>query len=201
MCGQNKLILSPKMQLILKIITRTLLIGILVIGVIGATAGGVADTSIIEQRLCRIYGYSGAFLFLLWVILYFTIPEEIVAVKISFWLFFFITYLYLSILKPSKYRTIGYMATDVKIVDLHGNKPSWNTMLTRFFLLGFSPFAFIIDILWLTGDHTKQTLRDKYVGTYVVNNMSVPQGSAPLKRVILNFLGWNLFYKEIEKKL
>jgi hypothetical protein len=72
-------------------------------------------------------------------------------------------------------------------------------MLTRFLLLGFSPFAFIVDLLWLTGEHTKQTLRDKYVGTYVVNNMSFPQGNVPLKKVVLNFLGWNMIYKEIEK--
>jgi uncharacterized RDD family membrane protein YckC len=137
---------------------------------------------------------------ILWFILYFTISEEIVAIKIAFWTFFLITYIYLSILKPSKFRTIGYLATGIKIVDLYGNKPSWNTMITRFFLLGFSPLAFIIDILWLTGEQTKQTLRDKYVGTYVVDNNAIPQGNAPFQRVVLNFLGWNLIYKEIELK-
>jgi uncharacterized RDD family membrane protein YckC len=137
----------------------------------------------------------------LWLVLYFSIPEEIVVVKIVFWSLFLISYLYLSVLKPSRFRTIGYIVTGIKIVNLQGQKPSWNNMFTRFVMLGFSPFAFIIDILWLTGEQTKQTLRDKFVGTYVVDNKAIPIGKCPLRKVILSFLGWNLVYREIENKL
>ena len=115
-------------------------------------------------------------------ILYFTISEEIIVIKIAFWTFLLITYIYLSVLKPSRFRTIGYIVAGLKIVNLKGEKPSWNTMLTRFVMLGFSPFAFMIDILWLTGEKTKQTLRDKFVGTYVIDNNAIPTGESPLKR-------------------
>jgi len=139
----------------------------------------------------------GIFVISLWYLLSYMFDDEIIVIKLSFWTFVLFAYIYLSILKPSKLRTVGYVIAGLKIVDLYGNTPSWNIMLTRFFMLGFSPFAFIIDMLWLTGESTKQTLRDKYVGTYVIDNLAKPQGEIPLKKVFLNFLGWTLNYSEI----
>ena len=128
---------------------------------------------------------------------FYFINDSMLAVTISFWGSVLIAYVYLAILKPSKLRTLGFRVADIKIVDLYGKKPSWSTMLVRFLLLAIGPFTLIIDILWLTGETTKQTLRDKYVGTYVVRNSSEPYGTGISRNVELDFLGWHLIYKEI----
>jgi len=110
-----------------------------------------------------------------------------------------LSYIYLSILKPSKYRTLGYIATGVKIVDLKGEKPAFLTMTARFVFLLFGPLAMIVDILWLTGEPTRQTLRDKYVGTYVIKKNARPIGKGNQRYVSLNFMGWNLMLREVQK--
>ncbi len=65
-------------------------------------------------------------------------------------------------------------------------------------LLTFGPFSLIIDLLWLTGETTRQTLRDKYIGTYVVRSDSAPKGTGQLQRVSLDFIGWHLVFKEVK---
>ena len=123
--------------------------------------------------------------------------DQIMAFKVSFFGSLLIAYIYLAFLKSSKLKTLGFRVADVKIVDLYGNKPSWSTMSTRFMLLAIGPFSLIIDLLWVTGEPTKQTLRDKYIGTYVVRNSSEPKGTGKLQNVSLDFIGWHLVFKEL----
>lgn len=104
-------------------------------------------------------------------------------------------------MKRSKIRTIGYILTGVKIVNLKGEKPSIFKMILRASLLVIGPFELIIDIIWLTSEVTKQTLRDKYVGTYVVNLNAIPIGKGRLQNVTLGVMGWNLMYKEVKEDL
>jgi len=115
--------------------------------------------------------------------------------EISFLLF---SFTYLAILKPSKIRTLGYIVTGVKIVNLKGNKPSFFHMLLRTALLLIGPFTLIFDILWLTGEPTRQTLRDKYVGTYVIKKNADPLGKGILQRVSLDVICWHLIYREVK---
>jgi hypothetical protein len=42
------------------------------------------------------------------------------------------------------------------------------------------PLNFVFDLLWLTSDANKQTLRDKLTRTYVVDRNAVPAGRAPI---------------------
>jgi len=128
---------------------------------------------------------------------FYLIEEEELALKISFFGSVFVSYVYLAILKSSEIRTLGFRISDIKIVNLYGDKPSWATMLVRFLLLSVGPFELIVDILWLTGEPTKQTLRDKYMGTYVIKNHSKPCGTGFLRNVSLDFLGWHLIFREV----
>lgn len=146
----------------------------------------IIDLSLISFCICGLWYGSSYF-----------INDSSFAGKISFWGSVLMAYLYLAILKPSKVRTLGFKIADIKIVNLYGKKPSWLAMLTRFLLLAIGPFSLIIDILWLTGEPTRQTLRDKYVGTYVVRNNAEPYGTGSLRNVSLDFLGWHLVFKEI----
>ncbi len=115
----------------------------------------------------------------------------------NFFFILFLSILYLAILKRSKYRTVGYILTGVKIVDLKGKQPSIFRMILRVFLLLIGPMELVIDIIWLTSETTRQTLRDKYVGTYVVNQRAVPVGKGKLQRVTVGVMGCNLMCKEV----
>jgi uncharacterized RDD family membrane protein YckC len=119
--------------------------------------------------------------------------------KINFFIFIILSLLYLAILKRTQKGTIGYILTGVKIVNLKGEKPSIFKMVLRASLLVLGPFELVIDIIWLTSEATKQTLRDKYVGTYVVNKEAQPIGKSKLQNVSLGVMGWNLMYREIKE--
>ena len=131
----------------------------------------------------------------------FFIYDEDFYQKFNFILILLFSIWYLALLKRSKLRTIGYILTNVKIVDLKGEKPSIFKMVLRVLLLLLGPFELIIDIIWLTQEATKQTLRDKYVGTYVVNQKATPIGKAMLQTVNLGFMGWHLMYREVKETL
>ena len=127
------------------------------------------------------------------------IPSENFHLQINFAAFVFLSVLYLAIIKRSRYGTVGYMMTGVKIVDLKGQKPSMYTMVLRTALLLVGPFELFFDILWLTTEATKQTLRDKYVGTYVVSREATPRDFGKLRYVTLGVMGWSLMYREVEE--
>lgn len=107
---------------------------------------------------------------------------------------------YFALLKRSKYRTVGYVLMGVKIVNLQGETPSIFKMILRLFLLFLGPFTMYIDLLWITSEATKQTLRDKYVGTYVVNKNAAPVRQGKLQNVTLGVMSWSLMYREIKEE-
>ena len=127
------------------------------------------------------------------------ISDEKFLIKFNFLAIALISMCYLAILKPSKYRTFGYKLTNVKIVDLKGKKPTLFKMILRTLLLLIAPFGLIFDIIWLTSEETKQTLRDKYIGTYVVSKDASPIGQGKFQIVSLGFMGFILTYWEIKK--
>jgi uncharacterized RDD family membrane protein YckC len=120
-------------------------------------------------------------------------------INFNFFFTLFFSVWYLALLKRSKYGTIGYNLTGVKIVDLKGEKPALFKMVLRVLLSLIGPFELIIDIIWLTSEITKQTLRDKYIGTYVIAKKASPVRTGNLQTVSLGFMGWNLMYREIKE--
>ncbi len=106
--------------------------------------------------------------------------------------------LYLTVIKASQFSTLGFWCTKIQIVNLLGEKPSFWTMGFRFILLTLGPFELLIDLLWLTGEKTRQTLRDKYAGTYVIRKNAVPIGKAPIIQTRLDVLGWHLVFSEVD---
>ncbi len=124
------------------------------------------------------------------------IEDSSFAVKVSFSGSLLSAYAYLAILKSSRFKTLGFKVAHITIVDLKGEKPSWSTMLVRFLLMTLGPFTLLYDLLWLTGETTRQTLRDKYMGTYVIKNDSTPLGMGKIRSVRLDFMGWHLIFRE-----
>src|SRR5262249_30006655 len=85
-----------------------------------------------------------------------------------------IAYLYLTLLRGSQSRTLGYILTGVRIINLKGERPSyfWMNMRLSLWLLG--PINPIVDLLWFWGDENRQMLRDKLTGTYVIRRGADP---------------------------
>jgi uncharacterized RDD family membrane protein YckC len=115
-----------------------------------------------------------------------------------FWTVTSISYVYLSIIKKSHLKTIGYRILHLKIIDAQGNAPSLLKMSWRFLLLIFGPFHLFIDLLWLGGDNYRQTLRDKLAGTYVIKANAKPAGKGTLVFERYNLLGLSLIFQEIK---
>ena len=69
--------------------------------------------------------------------------------------------------------SIGQGVVKVKVVDANGSLLSQGTALIRLLahaVMGFVPFLPLLDLLWPLWDDRRQTLHDKAVGCYVVNN-------------------------------
>jgi uncharacterized RDD family membrane protein YckC len=113
------------------------------------------------------------------------------------WLGF--AYLYLTLLRGSRLRTLGYILTGVKIVNLKGGRPSFFWMNLRLFLWISGPLNPIVDLLWFWSDENRQMLRDKLAGTYVVRKGAVPVGEGPIVASTLFLLGYTLVYPEVKK--
>ncbi|WP_037199991.1 RDD family protein [Rhodopirellula baltica] len=89
-------------------------------------------------------------------------------------------WLYMTVVKRSRFGTVGYWLCGIRIIDLRGNRPSLTRMTFRLVMWTFGPFNFIVDLIWLGADSEQQTLRDCYCGTYVVRSTAQPQGTAAL---------------------
>ncbi|KAA5537962.1 RDD family protein [Roseiconus nitratireducens] len=114
-----------------------------------------------------------------------------------FWLLFLlIIWLYLVPMKRSV-GTVGYWATRLKIVSAKGGQPSLLTMTCRLLLWIFGPFNLALDLLWLGADTERQTLRDCYLGTYVVDRSAKPIGRGLLHLTRYNACGLTLAYPRV----
>ncbi|WP_261340238.1 RDD family protein [Rhodopirellula islandica] len=91
-----------------------------------------------------------------------------------------IIWIYMTVIKRSWLRTIGYRLAGLRIVDTRGSRPSLTRMTLRMLMWIFGPFNFILDLIWLGADSEQQSLRDCYCSTYVVLATAQPEGTAPV---------------------
>lgn len=90
---------------------------------------------------------------------------------------FGIAWAYLAGLKAGPAGTLGYRLARVRLVTLQGKPAGLGRSTCRFLFLFGGPLNFVFDLLWLTTDANRQTLRDKLSGTYVVRRGASPAGS------------------------
>lgn len=93
---------------------------------------------------------------------------------------FVLAWAYLAWLKRSPIGTLGYRLCRLQVVDLSGGRVSLASSTARFLFLFWGPLNFLIDLIWLSHDANRQSLRDKIVGTYVVRRGAGPVGSGPI---------------------
>lgn len=106
-------------------------------------------------------------------------------------------WLYLTAIKASPTRTLGYRAVGAKIITLRGEQPSIFRMTLRSSLWILGPFNLLYDLLWTTVDDESQTLRDRFAGTYVVKAGAEPIGKGEIHIARYTVLGYNFAYEHV----
>ena len=106
-------------------------------------------------------------------------------------------WLYMTAIKASPLRTLGYRAVGAKIVTLRAQRPSIFRMTFRFGLWRLEPFNLVYDLFWTTVDDERQTLRDRFAGTYVVDVNAEPLGEGEIHIARSTVLGYNFAYEYV----
>jgi uncharacterized RDD family membrane protein YckC len=135
-------------------------------------------------------------IWLLWFIVY---PEREHPPAAVLWFLPLTAYLYLTVVKRSRIGSLGFLLTGVRIVNTEGKRPSLLEMTARFFWLLPLPLGVLLDLGWLMEEPAKQTLRDKWAGTFVVKRKAKPIGSAPLGFKRIHLLGIQMVVPELDR--
>jgi uncharacterized RDD family membrane protein YckC len=110
-----------------------------------------------------------------------------------------IAYVYLVPIKRSRLRTVGYLATGLRIVNLTGRPPGILLLSLRLIWWVFGPLNAVMDFVFMTGDKDRQTIRDKMMQTYVIKKDATPIGTGSRCAIYLNFMGLALTVWEVSR--
>jgi uncharacterized RDD family membrane protein YckC len=106
-------------------------------------------------------------------------------------------WVYLTVLKASRIRTVAYWLTGSRILNLRGKRPSVFRMTFRELLWAIGPFNFLLDLLWSGIDDDRQTLRDRFAGTCVVKRRAESMGTAEIHLMRYYAFGFALMYPRV----
>jgi uncharacterized RDD family membrane protein YckC len=109
-----------------------------------------------------------------------------------------IWFCYFVLLKHSTLSTIGYRIGTVKIVTLQGNNPSLYSLSLRLIFAVIGPLNLLLDLIWITSDPHRQSLRDKFAHTYVIKRDAQVAGRGKIIFRTYSILGWNLVLQEVD---
>lgn len=110
-----------------------------------------------------------------------------------------VAFSYQVVLKRSRVRTLGYRLFSARIVSLSGDTPSVFQMIERLLFVLLGPLNYLIDLLWLSGDDDRQSIRDKWAATYVVHIDATPEGTGPIIMARYGLLGANVVFPEVRR--
>jgi len=106
-------------------------------------------------------------------------------------------YIYLTLVQRSRIGTLGYLLTGVRIVDIEGRRPSLLRMTVRLVPLLPAPWSLLFDLGWMLDDPRRQTLRDKWAGTFVIRRKARPLGRTTITYKRVCFGGLQFIIPEI----
>ncbi len=114
-------------------------------------------------------------------------------------LLFLLWYVYMAVLKITPLGTLGYRLAGVRLVTIHGERPSiWRSSF-RFLFLLMGPLNPICDVIWLGSETDRQGMRDKFAGTYVVRRGARPAGCGRVGYEHLFLGAWALIFRRVER--
>jgi len=117
----------------------------------------------------------------------------------TLWLVPLTAYLYLTVVKRSRLGSLGLLVTGTRIMDIEGQRPSLLRMTARLFWLLPLPLGLLLDLGWLLEEPAKQTLRDKWAGTFVVRRRAKPIGRVSLTYHRICLVGIQLIVPELDR--
>ena len=114
-------------------------------------------------------------------------------------------WVYLAVLKPSRFRSLGYWIADARIITIDGKPPSPWRMTMRLlwasmYLFPYLTLNIFTDLLWTTMNHERQMLRDLMAETRLIRNRAKPIGVGKVTRCLFTGLGITLLYARIRPK-
>jgi len=68
----------------------------------------------------------------------------------------------------------------------------------RLMFAPLGPLNWFMDLLWVSGDAQRQSLRDKLAHTYVVKVKAQPVGTGKIVYRCYDIIGFNFMFQEIE---
>ena len=110
-----------------------------------------------------------------------------------------LAFLYLTAMKRSKFRTPAYRIFGLRIVDLMGQPPSMFIMTLRLLWWLLGPISPILDLMLVSDDDQRQTVRDKLFGTLVIRAAAKPAGHGVRTHGRLGFLGMMLTFPTVTR--
>lgn len=114
-----------------------------------------------------------------------------------FWIWYSCVWLYLTVIKASPIRTVGYWVTGTRILTLRGTRPSVFRMTYRLLLNFYSPFNLFFDLMWVGVDQDRQSLTDRFAGTCVVRKHAEPVGRSEIHFAYYTALCFCYFYPRV----
>jgi uncharacterized RDD family membrane protein YckC len=114
-------------------------------------------------------------------------------------------WVYLAVLKPSPFRSVGYWIADARIVTIYGRPPSpWRMTLRLIWsalsLNSYYPVSIVTDLLWTTIEDERQMLRDLVTETRLIRNNAKPIGVGKISRCLFTGLGIIVSYARVREK-
>lgn len=143
---------------------------------------------------------AGTVCFVLIIVLWATFPPTTTTLNLILATIAVILFWYLVVLKRSKIGTIGYRLCGVRIVGPDGQAASLAALTFRLLFAPLGPLNWLMDLLWLSGDPHRQSLRDKLAHTYVVKRTAKPAGAGKIVHSYYDILGYNFLFQEIEAR-
>ena len=108
-----------------------------------------------------------------------------------------VSFVYLVVLKRSTLRTVAYRLFGARIVSLSGTQPSIWQMTQRLAFGLAGPANYFFDFVWITQEETRQSLRDKWAGTYVVRVGALPRSHGRIVTRLHDFMGASVLFDEV----
>jgi uncharacterized RDD family membrane protein YckC len=106
-------------------------------------------------------------------------------------------WIYIVFCKRSPLRTVGYWLTGCHLVNLQGQRPSLSALTLRSLLWMFGPFNFLFDLIWCGIDDDRQTLRDRFAETCLINDGSIPVGTGEIHLTYFDVGTFHLMYPRV----
>jgi uncharacterized RDD family membrane protein YckC len=105
---------------------------------------------------------------------------------------------YFVVLKRSAFGTLGYRWGKVRVVGLDGRVPGYWSLILRLLFGMLGPLNWVLDLIWLTSDANRQSLRDKFANTYVIKANAQFAGEGPLVFRYYSICGCTWLFREVE---